>query len=563
MRQTGGTFGEALRELARRAGVEVESNDDDASRRRREERETERERLLEALRVAARLFHEAFESSKHGEAARAYVASRGIGGDVVQRAGVGYAPNLWDALSRALLREGVSLAVAERAGLVGRRRSGEPFDRFRGRIMFPISDLRGNVIGFGGRVLPGEKLSDDGTEPPKFLNSPETPVFSKGANLYGLTNAREAIRSEGHAIVVEGYFDVLGLNEAGIWNVVAPLGTALTREQIQLLSRFTKQIVVVFDGDAAGERAALKALRPLLDGGVDGRVAVLPKGDDPDDFVRRDGRAVFESLVKAALPVLDHAIAVEIGRAGDTIPGRVRAAEALAPLLAAVESRLERSLYVKRIAERLTLDENEVARLVTGAGVGASDRATATRVVTIENDSGRPLSGATAVTSKGISVEERLVALLLECPTLADRLNGAELRFAFRQGGLVDIVERLQQLSHERAEAPATTVLDEIEDASLKARLLSIVMATPRTSESGEAQIARELEDCVARIRNDALKVEGSALKQAIADAQAKGDGDAVRRLLSQKAELAKRLTDTHHDSLRSGLKGKLRRGNA
>src|SRR5262245_7687946 len=291
-------FMDVLQELAGAAGVDLDLKPlSPAERQARQKAESERDRMFRAMELAAAFFEGQYASDA-GEAARAYVEKRGIGNAVRERFRVGYAPARRDALSSHMSEHKMPTSVLDTLGLAGSNERGR-YDFFRDRVMLPVINQQKRVIGFGGRLL------DPDAKDRKYVNSPESPLFHKKASLYGLHAALDAIRRSGRAIIVEGNFDVLALHEAGIEEAVAPMGTALTEEQVGVLGRLAKTIVVVFDGDAAGQRAAQKAIPMFVDAGVDGRIARLPAGVDPDDFVRQPDRGpeAFRRLVEGARPM--------------------------------------------------------------------------------------------------------------------------------------------------------------------------------------------------------------------------------------------------------------------
>lgn len=284
-------FMDAVKELAAQAGLEVpKPSPEDAAREER------RATLMDALEAACGFFEHAL-TRPEGAAAQAYLAQRGVDGATAKRFRLGYAP-AGDALLRAMEQRGLDRALLQDAGLWRHREDGSGYPFFRDRLMFPVTDMRGRVIAFGGRVL------GDGT--PKYINSPEHEAFDKGRTLYGLALAREPIGKADAALVVEGYMDVIALNQAGVANTVAPLGTALTEDQMRLLWRLCPEPVLCLDGDAAGQRAALRAAEriwPLLEPGKSLRFATLPNGQDPDDLVRNQGTRALTTLIKQAEPL--------------------------------------------------------------------------------------------------------------------------------------------------------------------------------------------------------------------------------------------------------------------
>lgn len=341
-------FLDAVRELAQLARVplpEPRSGQDNVA--------TEaigRERYEKILALARTWFCRQLRESQGGHAARQYLRARGIDDDTMQTYELGYAPAEWHGLSRYLHGQGVASKELESCGLVVRK-SGEgevrSYDRFRARIMFPIKDLRSRVIAFGGRVLVDEEI-------PKYLNSPETPYFHKGQCLFGLDDAREAVQRLNRVLIVEGYFDVIGLAQAGIRHVAAPLGTALTEGHLALLRRFTSTIIMVFDGDAAGVRAVMRALDLVANSGLTARVVRLPSGEDPDSYVRVHGPEAFQQLEDRAVPLLEFAVRACLEEAKpQSIEERVKSVDEILRILRKTRNPIERDEYTKVVSEQL------------------------------------------------------------------------------------------------------------------------------------------------------------------------------------------------------------------
>ena len=293
-------FGEALKILAEKNGIEVPR----ASWRQAPR--SLKERLYEANALAAAHYRETLAHAENGRPGREYLAGRGIQAGTVERLGIGYALHGWEGLKSRLLSRGFSPEELSSSGLLVPRADGSgSYDRFRERIIFPIVSVVGKIVGFGGRAIgsPGDSRHE-----PKYLNSPETPVYSKGETLYGLYQAREALRERGFAVLVEGYLDFASLFEAGIENVVASLGTAFTDGHARLLARYVDRVVVNYDADAAGKAAALRSLAPLVARGLEVKVLRLPAGEDPDLYVRRIGADEYRGRLDSAPDYMDYAI---------------------------------------------------------------------------------------------------------------------------------------------------------------------------------------------------------------------------------------------------------------
>jgi DNA primase len=389
------SFSEAARELAERCGIPIPA----AAEAPRSEKEDESLRYLDALyranELAAQFYTRCLLEGKGAEydQARAYLKSREISPDLAREFRLGYAPDRWDGLIQYVRKqekqaprgEEVTLRNLLDAGLI-MQKGDKPYDRFRGRLMFPILNLSatgrkaaGRVVGFGGRVLsiptPGKGAAPAGDESPKYLNTPETPIYHKGRILYGLAQAREAIRRRGECLVVEGYMDLIRLHEAGFAHAVATSGTALTIEQAQLLRRFCRRIVLIFDGDVAGSKASLRGGDVLLAAGLEVRVVGLPAAHDPDSFIRSEGAAAFAQLVDAAEDSITYRIKLyrrdedlrrkSIASGGETSPrtrgsilSRTETVRDIITSLTLIPDAVQRELTALQAAREIGLSEN-------------------------------------------------------------------------------------------------------------------------------------------------------------------------------------------------------------
>jgi DNA primase len=391
MKTEGLSFGEALEQLAARAGVQLpeRTSKETAENVEEQNRKAERERLKEVNAAAATYFQHLLSNSKEGLAAREYLTKREVNHESIEQFGLGYALDSWSGLLDFLTSKNrFKLEELVKAGLVVAQQdddgvaTGKYFDRFRGRLMFPIRDRQGAVIAFGGRVL--ENAPKDS---PKYLNSPQTILFDKSSVLYGFDLAKEAIRRADRAVIVEGYMDVIVAHQHGFNNVVAPLGTALNPKHVGLIKRLTKRVVLALDADAAGEMASLKGIEVMKQGfdtkivpvpnarglvrfeqelDADVRVAVLPKGKDPDEVVR-EGGGRWRELIERALPTVDYYFAA-VGASVDlnSARGKSDAVERLALAIVEVRDRIQREHYIQKLARLTHLDgaiiRNEVAK---------------------------------------------------------------------------------------------------------------------------------------------------------------------------------------------------------
>ncbi|OGP85947.1 MAG: DNA primase [Deltaproteobacteria bacterium RBG_13_65_10] len=518
MKIDGATFPEVLERLAREHGITLPRR---APTEGEQKARSEREQLLRVTAAARAFFCERLASNPR---ARAYLAERGVSEETIARFGIGYAEDAWSALADHLQRAGTPLPLADKAGLLIARRESGYYDRFRHRIIFPIEDLKGNTLAFGARVLPDAKTTG---EDAKYLNSPETPLYDKGRVLFGLAQARDAIRREGRAVLVEGYFDAVLLAQAGIENVVAPCGTALTSDHVRLLRRFTRDVVALFDSDEAGRRATERAMHVFIEEEVQGLGASLPEGMDPDDFVRREGADALRERIARAVPLIEAWVA---GRTEGvrSFAERARRAEEIGAVLRKVHSPIERDLYTRLAADRLGVDERLMRGAVGGAqtaapapvGASAAEHETAAQDPAIEK-LGR--------------AEESLLAQVLREPALLEDPGVTEVLGAFTSPHAREVA----RLAVEAGSAEAAVLIDRAEDplvASLVSRLASL---EPPLDARGALEIFRAGAWQLERMR---LERESRALSREMSEHQRSGDvpADLQRRKADLTRELGK-----------------------
>ena len=477
------TFPEAVRRLARECGVEI------AEEETRERDQTTR--LAKANEVAQRLYRRALASSE-GAAARAYLAGRGLDAACIERFGVGFAPDRWDAVALALGAEGFSPELGERAGLLALRNSGGHYDRLRGRITFPILDVHGRVLGFGGRATrPGQE--------PKYLNTPETALFHKREALYGLPLALEASRREDRMVVVEGYFDLVALHRAGIEAGVATCGTALTPDHGKALRRRVREVVLLFDGDRAGERAVAAALEVLLPHGLRVRAASLPPGDDPDTFLAREGEVALRALVDGSSAALEVMIARAVARGAATPWEKADAVAHMAPLLALVKDPVERAELVRRLAFAVEVEAQHVEASVRAAARGGSSDVLPDLTPSLRRDAPEDRASRT------------VARLLLGRPELAGRVAEPELAAAIPEGAWRELVLALHRSASAGQEALVSGLADRLAGEARDLLLaLAIVEEPPLEAQAAE----RALDETLARLSRRRLVRESKALTQ-------------------------------------------------
>jgi DNA primase len=488
MRTEGMTFPEALQTLAKRYGIAIAAAEPNGPA------SGERDLLLRTNQFAADFYAHVLWNTDDGVLARDYLKKRGILHETARHFLLGFAPARPANLTINLSRRGL-LEPALRLGLV-RQNAGDPargrepgsdcHDMFRARLMFPIRDAQGRVIAFGGRVL-DQRL-------PKYINSPESPVYSKARAVYGIYEARQSISRSDRAVVVEGYLDAIALWQAGFKETVATLGTALTVEQLRMLSRYTRNVVACFDGDDAGHKASLRALEVFLAAGLLGKAVFIPPGYDPDTLVRERGAEAMRSLLEAAELLVDYFVREQAQGAGQSLITRARASERVAEVLAKVTNAFEFDLLARKAATILGVSEELLRRQARRgslrnprAGVSASAASTAVRI------------DAAAQGEIGI------LAIALRFPQLRQELFGAVPPSSFQDGLLASIYEKTMQPAD--GEASETELLEGLNEHQ-RSRLSELMVGSLMDDISGARVLARDYADAIAR-RNREREVKG------------------------------------------------------
>jgi DNA primase len=500
-------FPEAIRTLAERCGRRLPANEgplEDPVRQK------EKKRIFEINGTALTFF---LGNRERSEGALAYLDRRGVSEAAVAQFQLGYAPDSWDALYKHLRDEGFREAEMERAGLVLPRKRGKGYyDRFRNRIIFPIVDIYDRVLGFGGRVL------DEST--PKYLNSPETPVFEKGSNLYGLNVAYEAIRRQDYALLVEGYMDVITAHQQGIKNALATLGTALTQGHLRRLRRYTRNLALFFDSDDAGFKAAERCFDLCVPEGMKIKVGKLAPGEDPDSFLRKSGKKGFSEKMSQAKPIMDFMIHQVMGnRVPEALEGKVDTVARLKPLLAVIPDPIEQELYIKEVASLVGIEPSTLQQGVRSIGSKTSRR---------QNE---PKGESRSVRTEIPPMEGKFLGLMLSYPKLIPELRDKVDADDFTHVGLRAAVCGLMALPEESLSRNAVHNLILATDRNLEE-------AVARISFEGEKDpsfdLMAEAEGFISRLRLNRLRYEQKELQAKIRSAEEQGDHEAVKALLEQ-----------------------------
>jgi DNA primase len=476
------SFPEAVAELARRYGLSLSFKDLGPE----ESRRAKKRKLFYDLHKEALAFYLSTLEGKTGQPARDYLAQRGLTPEITQTYRLGYAPPEWDGLRRHLQSRGLPLEAAAEVGLLLPRASGGYYDRFRDRVIFPIFDRQERVVAFGGRII--------GEGEPKYLNSPESPLYSKSRLLYGLPQAREALRHQDLALVVEGYLDLLALRVHDVAPVVATLGTAFTREQVRLLKSLVSRVVLVFDGDPAGVRAMQRAFPLFGQEGLPVRVIALPEGQDPDNYVQAHGPELFASPWEVAQPWLAFLLDSLVDAHGLSIEGRIKVTEELRPYFQALQDPVEQGLWFKFTAERLGVSETDL-RLSLNQAASAS---------TARREMGRGLA---------INREKRLLRWVLHQPSAVPTEELAEWAEEFEDPDLKNLVHLIATHYTSDGDLDVSILLDQVEEEHLKQELCALLLE----GELGQLHTDQAFDEWRRTFRQRPLKRVREALKAKLA----------------------------------------------
>lgn len=510
MRMENLPFHEALARLAARAGIAL-------PQRNGKRGTTKSEEIFRLNAQVADYYHQLLTEKEEGSVAREYLDGRGVTAGTIKEYKLGYALKSWDGCLRFINQKGLSLELAASVGLIIQAKDSERFyDRFRDRIIFPLQDVKGRVLGFGGRSL--------GEEMPKYMNSPDSVIYRKGDNLYGLQVAETEIKTKGWAILVEGYFDLLALHQQGMKNVVATLGTGLTERQVELISQICSRVVILLDGDEAGKKAAHRGLKLLLNARPRAEVVLLPPGEDPDSFIRKVGKDGFLLKLAEAKPfehfLVDYALE-------DLDPGNPShhplAVERLRGHLAEIKDNLKLQQCADRLAERLQMK---------GFGVTRSARVffphldrLAGRLLATRGE----LKGQHEVAS--LNEEELLVTIMLQDGHFIERAKELEIIKEIANPALKKIVEML--ILKYGGGADPSKLIDELEEDSLKGVVSRLSLVPNLGEETGTA-----FADCVKKLALRRTKQRERELAVAIKEAEQKGDSAQLSNLLKEKIRL-------------------------
>ena len=514
------SFPEAIKLVAEKSGVPLPKLIDDS---RFEARRNEADAVIELNKWALEWWEQQLESSGEARIARDYLKRREITDETRKTFRIGYAPDSWDALSMYLRQKGAPQDQIERSGLVVKKEEGGSYDRFRGRLIFPVMDIQGKPIAFGGRTLRDEDA--------KYINSPETAAYVKGRNLFGLNLTRDEIRRAGFVILVEGFLDLIIPYQFGVRNVVASLGTALTPDQARLVSRFARKVVVNYDGDNAGVQAAKKAIAILLAEDLEVKILVLPDGSDPDEFIRKSGVSEYQQQRGLAQPHIQFVIDQAVRDRKLSNPADKEAAiEEVLPYIRVVRSRFQKREYFDIAMDSLRIGDATLKRELwhsirqgTGEGARAGEAAKA---------------AARRATIKPTVAEERLLGFVFANEELRSGVLSMLQPEDYEDLATAPLLRVLLELQNEHQEIDFNSLSEKLAETPELAELLPMLMMSESLHASNEHYTP---EECVFTFRLMKLENRIGQLRDEGALAEREGNAETVIRVSAEQTELAKR----------------------
>ena len=503
-------FPETVEMLARKVGVVLPKKEF-----RSPEAESLNQKLYKINELAGNFYHQFLLSSKEVAAARDYLSKRKVSIESVKKFSLGFAPDSWDSLLRYLRSKNVSLSLMEKAGLsVAREDKSGYYDRFRNRIIFAIFDVKSRIVGFGARVL-GDSL-------PKYINSPETPIYSKGRNIFGLNFSKDSIRKNNFAIIVEGYLDFIVPYQEGIDNIVASSGTALTIEQVRLLKRYTHNVVIVFDADQAGQLATLRSLDLFIEEDMNVKVVDLPEGYDPDSFVRKNNASEFKKKIKEAKNLFDYKLNL-LSRQYDVnkIEGKADIAKEMLPTIRRFKNAVLKFNYLKKLAEYLSVKEES---LFIELNKLKNSNVYVNKPVQLSLSRLRP-------------AEKMILKLILEEKNLIDKFKDTLEMEDFQDERIKGIIALIFDLISQGKEISSNRLIN----LSKNETTAELIAGLSIPEELQDIDREKTFQDCVRRLKQDRLKLRCQQLSNQIKIAEGVGDRQKINDLINQYNLLIKK----------------------
>lgn len=520
------SFPEAVRLVARRYGIDVPVRKMSAEMRAKI---SQREKLFTINRMAMEYYHWCLQHETMGKLARRYLRKRSISESIVDQFQLGYARNAWDGVRNYLLKKKAPLDLVETAGLIIPRQSGSGhYDRFRERIMFPIFNTNKQVIGFGGRVL-DESL-------PKYLNSPETPVYNKSKSLYGLHLARNKCRDTGILYIVEGYFDLLALHQFGLENAGATLGTALTHDHIQTIRGLAEKVILVFDADDAGIQASLRSVGIFIANNMDARVMLLPKGHDPDSFLKKHGLDAFNDVAAKSRSIISFIMESAQKQYGNSVSGKMRVVEELKFPLASIQDPMIRADYIKNVSEHLGVQEYHLTEKVSQAEVELkkakpSRRAAKPMDLKPGQQDHRSSNADATKNMPSTRLERQIIAMMIQYPKILPDIVKSKVMDYFVNKPLKAIGEMILSLKNDE-DRQVSNLISNVDDDEKRNILASLSIKEELWNIEGCRKVITKF------IQNSPLRYSAT-LTERIKAAEKDNDQALLIKLLQEKQKIA------------------------
>jgi DNA primase len=512
-------FPEAIKIVADKVGMPLPKMVDDS---RFEARRQESDLVIQLNSWAMEFWQQQLESSSEGRIAREYLKERGISDETQKVFRLGYAPDSWDSLSNFLRNKGAPQEHIDRSGLLAKKEeTNRSYDRFRGRLMFPVLDAQGRPIAFGGRTLKGEDA--------KYINSPETAAYVKGRNLFGLNLTRDEIRRQGFAILVEGFLDLIVPYQFGVRNVVASLGTALTSDQVKLLSRFARKVVVNYDGDRAGIQAAKKSIEILLAEDLEVKVLVLPDNADPDEYIRKFGVTEYQRQRAQAQPHIQFVIESALRDRNLHRPAeKAEAVEEVLPYIRAVNSRIQKREYFDMAMDALGIDRENVNT--------SAWRRELWQMVRDQRRAGPNTVQALTRRSEATAAEQRLLGLLCADANLRREVLSMLKEEDYEDLATAPLFKALFELERESAEIDFDSLSRKTQGDEFAAKMIPMVLINSSLHGSNEHYVA---EQCVSTFRLMKIEQRIEELRRELAIAEREQDDEKVSKLSAEQIQLS------------------------
>ncbi|MBI3991221.1 MAG: DNA primase [Candidatus Omnitrophica bacterium] len=517
-------FPETVRILAERLGIKVpEPKGGDKT--------GEREDIYRANLLAADFFHLNLKGPS-GESVRRYLAKRGLNNESFERFKLGFAPDKWDALLNHLLSKNIRKEILVKAGLVRVSEEGRYYDWFRNRLIFPIVDTRGRILGFGARLLEGQDNKKEVSQP-KYINTQETGIFSKGRVLFGMNLAGDAIREKKEVITVEGYMDVILLHQYGVCNVVSVSGTALTAEHARLIHRYADKLIMLYDGDTAGESANLRGMEIGMEEGLEVRVACLPPGSDPDEFIIKSGRGALLEITGNAHNFFDYKFSILVKQYGTKdITQKIKICGEMWPLISRLKSQIGRSEYLKKLSEKLSLREQDVLTEFKRSRKSARQKFSREPEAEIKLSSPADNNGVT-------KAERKITALMLEEIRRAREVKKHLTPEDFHDDVLRLIVENIFGQAAEEGNFSVSRFISSMQDR-VDPSVFTALLLENEDIKDDEGKEKTQW-DCINKIKKSHIQNRSREIQIEIGDARKNGDNIRVNKLLLELSSLKKK----------------------